>query len=402
MIDNKYPIQWIRDQFPALKNDFIYSDNAAGTQLPRLAIQSMNEYLTDGYSLGGSTYKISQAADDLSKRFRREFADFIGATNSATLQFGVNATSMFRLLSVAIDKILEPGDEIIVSSLDHEANITPWLWYQKKGIKIKYWNPRGPERMLVSGDLRALISDRTRFVMVTGASNVLGTLTDLKTTADIAHEAGARLVVDAVHLAPHCRINVSGTGIDALVVSGYKLFGPKIALLYVTDSLFPSLPSLNHFFIDGLPFEIGAPNYEAMAAFLGVFSYLRKLAEHSGLPASPVAAMEATEEYERELTEYFFDKLQSLESFTIFGINTAENLVHRLPTFAIRHEKLLPQKISEKLAEAGVASRWGHMYAPRAIESLKVRKEEGICRISLAHYNTVDEIDRIIDVLESI
>jgi cysteine desulfurase family protein (TIGR01976 family) len=397
-----FPIDWVKQQFPALKRKEVFSDNAAGTQLPLHALHAINEYFTEGYALGGSAYAASKRADIISDSLRQQFKGFLGAENKSEIQFGFNATNLLRLLSTALFDQFKSGEEIIVTALDHEANITPWLRLQQKGVKINYWKPRGPERILAEGDLRALLNQNTRFVMVTGASNVLGTATNLQEVCKLAHESDAGVIVDAVHMAPHRPIDVKQLGVDVLVGSGYKLFGPKLGFMYIKQSLLDSITSLNHYFLDGVKLEIGAPNYEAMAAFLGVFEYLTILAEKSGYGSSAREAMIASEEWEKQLTLKMLDGIQGNDDLILHGITDKNKIDLRLPTFALRHRRLLPAEMAEKLAENGIHCRYGHMYAPRLIESLKLRSTEGVCRISLAHYNTVEEVDRILEVLNNL
>lgn len=397
----EFPLEWVREQFPALRRNELFADNAAGTQVPQQAMYAMDTYLTGGYSLGGSAYAASRAADELSNRIRKKFTSFLGAGSPDEIQFGPNATTLFRLLATSLAETMQPGDEIILTNLDHEANITPWLRLQKAGITINYWRLRGPERILAEGDLKALINDRTRYLMVTGASNVLGTLTDLKKVCEIAHQEGVRVITDAVHLAPHSRINVAESGVDVLVGSGYKLFGPKLGFMYINHEFLEELPSLNHYFLQGSKFEIGAPPYEAMAAFTGTFEYLELLANQAD-GETAADAMELTAAYEKQLTQRMISGLRDIKEITLFGIAAESRLDWRFPTFALRHSRILPGAMAEILAGKNIHCRWGHMYAPRLIQECKLRPEEGVCRLSLAHYNTADEVDHLLGVLSAI
>lgn len=397
-----FPISWVREQFPALSRPEIFSDNAAGTQLPVQAVKALNDYILSGYALGGSSYRASKEADQLTAKVRPFFADFLGAASAEEIHFGINATNLLRLLATSLEPTLKSGDEVILTAMDHEANVTPWLRFQHKGVGIHYWKPKGPEAILAEGDLRALLSGNTRYLMVTGASNVLGTANDLKRICGIAHAEGTRVIVDAVHLAPHRSISVAKTGVDALVCSGYKLFGPKLGFMYVKADMAAELQSLNHFFLPDNKFELGAPNYEAIAAFQGVFEYLSMLSSRCGGDGSPATALDAVADYEKDLTLRMLEGVNSMPNIDLYGISSEKLLPQRLPTFALTHRSLTPVEMGEKLAVENIHCRYGHMYAPRLLEAIKLKPAVGVCRLSLAHYNTVEEVDRILEVLAAI
>jgi cysteine desulfurase family protein (TIGR01976 family) len=405
-----YPIEWIRSQFPAIAKAeaetpaFIFSDNAAGGQIPGQALDFLKDFIENQYVLGGAHYNKSLQMEERVEKLRSKVADFLGSGSAEEIVFGLNATNMLRLLSTSIGETLKSGDEIIISGQEHEANVTPWLRLQSKGIIIKHWPPRGAEAGLKEGDLIALLSKRTKIVAVTGASNLLAEKNDLARFAELAHEDGAILVVDGVHLAPHIKIDVVRDNIDFFVCSGYKIYGPRLAMAYAKQDLLDSLPSLNHYFLKKGKLEIGAQNYEGTAIMEGVFDYFQRLHEKLGLdaPFSFESVFAAMGEYENMLTERFLTGTKKIKGLTVYGINDPARSADRLSTFSLNLEGWKPEDFSKAVAGANIACRWGHMYAARLADTLRVSGVGGVVRISLCHYNTVEEVDRILAFIASL
>lgn len=403
-----FPSEWVRSQFPAIEKaeredpPFVFLDNAAGGQVPKQLIKSYNAFVEDSYVLGGAHYNRSQLVSSMANDVRARSAEFLGASDPADVLFGLNATTILRLFATAIGETLIQGDEIIVSGLEHEANVTPWLRLQKRGIVLKFWKPRGPEARLQTGDLLALLSDRTRIVAVTAASNFLGTLTDIPQYTKLAHEHGAIIVVDGVHYAPHRRIRVEADDIDFLVCSGYKFFGPHLGLGYCRSSLGDKLPSLNHYFLDSNKLEIGAQNIEGLAALGGVFDYFDALADKLNIREEPSldALFAKLSAYESELTLRLLRGMSAIKGITIYGISDPEKIDERVATVAFLKEGLPPEEMSRKLCAGGFGVRFGHLYAPRLADHLRVASTNGVVRISLCHYNTADEVDRLLEAIE--
>lgn len=404
-----FPIKWIRSKFPALKKadnedpPFAFLDNAAGAQIPYHALNAQRSFIENCYVLPGAHYSRSNQMNEIVERVRGEAALFLGAESADEIIFGINATTSLRLLATSLGQTLKAGDEIIITQQDHEANITPWLRLQKYGIEVKFWPTRGAEAILAEGDLKALMSDKTKVVAVTAASNLLGTKNNIKRISEIVHSGDACLVVDGVHYSQHHIPEVAANGVDCYVCSGYKLFGPHVSLMYCSTQMQEQLPSLNHFFLTGHKLEIGAQNYEGIAALGGVFHYLDDLSKQCGLP------MEAgykdlyceIQSYERALGLRLMKGLNGIKKVHLYGITDPDKFDQRVSTFSINVEGIAPDKLSKKICEANLSCRYGDMYAARLAEYLKVNKTGGVVRVSLCHYNTEAEVDRLLEVLES-
>jgi cysteine desulfurase family protein (TIGR01976 family) len=405
-----FPIKWIRSKFPAIKKadqeepPFAFLDNAAGAQVPFQALNAQRRFQEDCYVLPGAHYSRSNQMNQLVENVRKEAALYLGASSPNNVVFGINATTSFRLLATSLAQTLKPGDEVIVSQQDHEANITPWLRLQKSGIEIKFWPTRGSEAILTEGDLIALLSERTKVVAVTAASNLLGSKNNIARISEIVRSQNAFLIVDGVHFSQHHLAQVETKGIDAYVCSGYKLFGPHVSLMYCSDRIQSSLPSLNHYFLDDHKLEIGAQNYEGVAALGGVFHYLDDLAIRLGLSVEDGydQLYEAIAEYETMLSLKLLNGFNKLDNVTLYGISDPAKIDQRVATFSINVAGLTPEQLSRKICEANLSCRFGHMYAARLADYLKVNKTGGVVRVSLCHYNTEEEIDRLLDLLESL
>ena len=410
LVKKAFPIKWLRNKFPAIKKadqeepPFAFLDNAAGAQIPYQALNAQRNFIENCYVLPGAHYSRSDQMNQFVENVRKEAALFMGASDPESVIFGINATTSLRLLATSLGQTLKPGDEVIISQQDHEANITPWLRLQKFGVEVKIWPTRGPEAILAEGDLMALLSDSTRVVAVTAASNLLGNTNDLAKISELVHSQNAFLVVDGVHFSQHKLAQVEANGIDAFVCSGYKLFGPHVSLMYCSDRLQASLPSLNHFFLDNHKLEIGAQNYEGIAALGGVFNYLDDLAARMEISVQKGYGplYQEIETYEHQLATKMLAGLNSIENLSLYGISDPEKIDQRVATFSINVAGYTPEQLSRKICEANLSCRFGHMYAARLADYLKVNKTGGVVRISLCHYNTEEEIDRILNLLESL
>ncbi len=408
---DNFPIGWVRSQFPAVlagekeQPRFAFMDNAGGSQVPDASLKAIADFFIERNVNHGGSYRHSQKLSASMDETRSGIAGFLGASSPDEIIFGHNATTLIRLLATSLRETLSPGDEIILSTLDHEANITPWLRLQQEGIKIQFWNPRGPDALLQLGDLKALLSRRTRLVAVCGASNLLGTVNDLRPIADLAHESGAILFVDGVHYAPHRHTNVSRDDIDVFVCSGYKIFGAHIGFAACKRRLLEQLPSLNHYFLkDKLKFELGTQNFEGLAATDGVLSYFSSLAKELGIddekPYQKV--FEHIVAYEKALSERLIGGLLQLHGVRVYGITDPDRFDMRTPTAAFTVENHSPLEIATLLGKAGFGVNDGDLYAARIVDWLRLRQAGGVVRASLCHYNTIDEIERLLDVLASI
>ncbi len=401
-----FPIDAVRAAFPAVTRaePLVLFDNAAGAQVPKPVFEAVNAHLLERNVQRGGRYAMSQEVDAMVAAARVRVAAFLNATDPDEVCFGMNATSFIRLISLALGQTLagSPRRRIVLTEIDHEANIAAWLALEAQGAEIVWWRLREDGRLHLE-DLAPLLDARTRLVACAAASNALGSVTDLAGVARLAHAVGAELFVDAVHYAPHAVVDVQAWDCDYLVCSGYKIFGPHMGFLWGRRAALEALPTFREDFIpDTPPFKVEAGTfiYENVAGMAAALDYLADLGTRiSPGAADPLrAAMEAIAAYERGLSMRMLDALTSVEA-RVFGVTDPGELDARLPTFGFTLPWAEPARFVEAMATAGFALRDGHMYAPRLIARLGLAFEAGLIRASLCHYNSPDEIDRFAEVL---
>jgi cysteine desulfurase family protein (TIGR01976 family) len=406
-----FPIEWIRDRFPAVKvaaaqdPPFAFMDAAGGAQVPEFSLDLVGQYFLKRNVYHAGLYRRAREARTSLAEIRRRLAQFIGAASPDEVVFGLNATTLLSMFAASFGRLLKPGDEIVTTRLEHEANVTPWLRLGHAGVLTRFWAPRAGDRRLDLDGLDALLSNRTRLVAITGASNILGTITDIPCVARLVHDRGAFLLVDGVHLAPHRRINVRRDGIDAVFCSGYKIFGPHMGFGACTRELFHRLPSLNHRFLgDDAKLELGMQNCEGLAAMEGVLRYFAELAARLDLQAEDPydGVFDAIAGYERMLSERLIEGLRSIKGVHVYGIVDPRQFDVRTPTAAITLEGRTVEEVARALGERGLGVNQGHMYAPRVIQWLGLADSGGVVRVSLCHYNTVEEVERLVAELTAI
>jgi cysteine desulfurase family protein (TIGR01976 family) len=404
----EFPIQQVRAVFPALQEDFVFFDNAAGAQSPQNVLNTVADHLLHRNVQRGGRYRHSQEVDQTIARARESVALLVNATHPDEISFGMNATSFMRLISIAIGQSLKDRREIIVTDLDHEANIAVWLALEREGAKIVWWHFRDDGR-LHPEDLDNLLSPRTRIVACTLASNAIGSILDVPEVSRRAHQAGAEVFVDAVHFGPHGTIDVQAFGCDYLVCSGYKIFSPHMGFLWGRLETLNALPTFREDFVpDTTPakLEIGTYIYENVAGMDAAVRYLEDLGRRinpaaKSRRAALVAATEAIREYEAQLSSAMLDVLRKANA-TVYGISAKDQLAHRTPTLCFNLRDVSPAELTEELAKRSIGVRDGHMYSPRLMSRLGLTKESGAVRASLVHYNTLQEIRRFGDALAEI
>lgn len=413
MANSNFPIDSIRRQFPALDigDNFIYFDNGAGAQIPQSVLDAVCHHLVFRNVQRGGRYRHSQEVDASIGQARHSVATLLNAREPSEVAFGMNATSFIRIVSLAISEILGARKEIIVSDLDHEANIATWLALRGKGVEIRWWKVREDGTLHVE-DLEPLLSSRTRLVACAVASNALGSIVNVKEVARLAHAAGAEVFLDAVHYAPHGVIDVQSWDCDYLVCSGYKVFAPHMGFLWGKRELLEALPTFREDFIpDEIPgkIEVGTFVYENVAGMNAAVAYLEELGRNlvaDSLSASSrerlVAAMEAIRVYEATLSAEILRSLAKLEDVTVYGIREPSQLTQRVPTICFNLNGVPPARVAASCAENGIGVRDGNMYSPRLLRRMGIPSESGAVRASLVHYNTVEEIAKFIDVLRRI
>ncbi|MCW6510021.1 cysteine desulfurase-like protein [Lichenifustis flavocetrariae] len=398
-----FPVDDLRRQFPALQRSggFVFFDNAAGAQIPQNVLDAVTTHLVDHNVQRGGRYAKSRAVDASVAEARDSVALFLNAFDPAEVCFGMNATSFIRLVSLGIGQGLGRRAEIVVTDLDHDANIATWTALESMGARILWWRMREGGRLHVE-DLQPLLSDRTRLVACTAASHALGTLVDIPAVAEAAHAAGAELFVDCVHYGPHGPIDVQAWGCDYLVCSGYKTFSPHMGFLWGRYDALMALPTFREDFIpDAPPFKIEAGTfiYENVAGMSAAIRYIEAIG-HRTSPISDlsrrsavVAGMEAIRAYEQDLSRTMLTVLREADA-TIYGIDDPVRVDSRVPTFCFNLPGRAPQHVTDDMAAAGFGIRDGHMYAPRLMKRLGLTMDRGALRVSLVHYNTMEEIAR--------
>jgi cysteine desulfurase family protein (TIGR01976 family) len=399
--DIDFPIAAVRAQFPAVRdsNDFIFFDNAAGAQAPEVVLQTVAHHLLCRNVQRGGRYAQSREVDKAIAEARETVALFLNAKAPEEVAFGLNATSFIRLVSLAIGQSLGERREIIVTDLDHEANVATWLALERDGARIVWWKVREDGR-LHPEDLNGLLSPRTRLVACTLASNAIGSITDVAEVSRLAHAAGAQVFLDAVHYGPHGVFDVQAWGCDYLVCSGYKIFSPHMGFLWGSLDTLNALPTFREDFIPDAPpwkIEAGTYTYENVAGMDAAIRYLEWLGRQVGPQSGSrrdaiVNAMNAITSYEQSLSREMLAVLRAVAGVRVYGVTEVNQLHLRTPTFSFTLDGVEPARVSEKLADAGIGVRDGHMYSPRLIRRLGLSQDSGTVRASLVHYNTVEEV----------
>lgn len=395
-----FPVEQVRAAFPALREDFVFFDNAAGAQSPQIVLDAVADHLLHRNVQRGGRYRHSREVDAVIARARESVGLLVNARHPEEISFGMNATSFMRLISIAIGHSLGERREIIVTDLDHEANIAVWLALEREGAKILWWHVREDGR-LHPEDLAALLSSRTRIVACTLASNAIGSILDIAEVARRVHAAGAEVFVDAVHYGPHGPIDVQAFDCDYLVCSGYKIFSPHMGFLWGRLEALNALPTFREEFVpDVAPakLEIGTYIYENVAGMDAAVRYLEDLGRELGpgagsRRAAVVAATEAIRAYEAELSRAMLRVLAAAGA-TVYGIKSPDQVSQRTPTLCFNLPRLAPAKVTEELAARNIGVRDGHMYSPRLMKRLGLTQEVGAVRASLVHYNTLDEVQQ--------
>ena len=405
-----------RAQFPALARRIdgrqaIFFDGPAGSQVPQRVVDQIGHYLSHHNANHGGKFTTSVESDAVLEEAHRGVADLLGASDPATVLFGPNATTHVLALSRSLARTWRTEDEIVVTRLDHDANVTPWvLAARDAGARVQYVEVNREDCTLNMDDLRSKLSEQTRLVAVGCASNASGSINSVPTICQWAAEVGALSFVDAVHYAPHALIDVGQIGCDFLVCSAYKFFGPHIGVLWGRRQHLEELtPYKLRPATEDLPgkWMTGTQNHECIAGTLAAVEYLADLgcqAIGRPLPSRRIAlqaAFAAIRDYERQLVSKLLDMLESIRGIQIYGITDRERLADRLPTVALTHERWNPEQLATELAKHAIFTWHGNFYALQLSETLGL-EPTGMLRIGLLHYNTPAEIEACASVLESV
>lgn len=409
----------IRACFPALTSPDVYLDNPGGTQVPHHVIDRMVDYLVTKNANHEGAFATSRASDALVDEARSAAADFYNASRPEEIVFGANMTTLTFHLSRSLAKTLQPGDEIIVTHLDHDANISPWLHAaEDHGCVVRWLDFDVEDGTLRLDQLDKLLSPRTKMVACGYASNALGTINPLAQIISRARQAGALTYIDAVHFAPHGPIDVQALGCDFLVASAYKFYGPHVGVLYGRYDLLDRLPAYRVRPAPPQPpgkFETGTGNFEGLAGVLGALDYLAWVgetfgAEHAERYRSDFRgrrlllkqAMSTIRAHEIEMGGELLSELQAVPGLKIYGLADAQRLDQRVPTFSFTLADREPHAVAEALGHQGIYTWDGNYYALAVTERLGLEASGGMVRVGLAHYNTHAEIERLGQALRAI
>lgn len=412
-------VMLVRRQFPALRSGAIFLDNPGGTQIAQASLDRMQSYLMECNANHGGIFATSRASDAIIEEARAAMADFLHASRPQEIVFGANMTTLTFSVSRSIARTWSPDDEIVVTRLDHDANIAPWLFAaEERGCKVRWVDFHPEDGILNLEEMEKALQGRPQLVAVGYASNALGTINPIAKITQMAHDAGALVYVDAVQYAPHGPIDVQQLECDFLVCSAYKFFGPHVGILYGRYEL---LDRLTAYKVRPAPpkppekFEIGTLNHEGIAGVLGALEYLEWLGttfgedyvekytqRYRGRGLRLKQAMAAIRAYEYELSRALLDVLEETPGVTIYGLTDRRRLEERVPTFSFTLKGWHPRRLAEELDQAGIYTWDGNYYALAVTERLGLEESGGMVRAGAVHYNTIIEIERFGEVLAGI
>jgi cysteine desulfurase family protein (TIGR01976 family) len=408
-----FDVAALRAEFPALRRQqggraVAYLDGPGGTQVPQRVVDAVAGYLTDTNANHGGAFATSEASDAMAHEAHVAVADFLGAASPDEIKFGYNMSTLTLHIGRSIGATLAPGDEIVVTTLDHEANVSTWeAMAADRGVTVRKVDIRMDDVTLDLEDLESKLNGKTKLVAIGYASNAVGTINPVREIVARAHEVGALSYVDAVAFAPHGPIDVQALDTDFLVCSAYKWFGPHLGALYGKADVLASLPAFKVRPAEDR-FETGTAAFESIAGTLAATEYLRDVGRRSGTPtdgtrrAELASAMEAIVMYERGLVTRLIDGLGSIRGLTIHGITDPSRFTERVPTVSVSIDGVDPRSAAEELGRQGIYVWDGDFYATGLIERLGKADSGGVLRLGLVHYNTDEEVDRTIDAVSAL
>lgn len=397
----------LRAFFPSLTGETVFLENAGGSQVPGIVADAVGRFMRETNVQRGCGYRLSERVGEIYERAHAVAEALLGAGDTGRCALGASTSALMRMLADCYADVLLPGDEIVVSEAGHEANVGPWVRLERFGATIRFWPVDRASRRTRIEDLAELVGPRTRVIAFPHVSNVLGDVVDPVAVAEIARPVGARVVVDGVAYAPHAAVDARAYGCDWYVASLYKVFGPHLSALFGAHEAFAELTGPNHFFIpsDAVPykFELGAAAYELCAGVAAMGDYFRDVASLTPAGAGDdranvVAAFGAMEACERAPAARLLDYLRAKPGVRMISPEVAPE--HAVGIVSFVHGSLPSAAIARAAWERQIGIRNGSMYANRLIGALGLDPEDGVVRVSLAHYNTLGEIDRLIQVFE--
>jgi cysteine desulfurase family protein (TIGR01976 family) len=400
-----FDVDAIRKQFPALSlidqgKSRVYLDNPAGTQVPQVVIDRTVEALRDKNANLGGYFVTSKGAGDLVQAAHEAAADFYNAKSAEEIVFGQNMTTLTLHMSRCLARRFSPGDEIVLSRMDHEGNVAPWLLMaEDRGLVIKWMDFNTDSYEFPADALSKVLSGRTKLLAMGMASNCTGTIHDVTSFASQAKAAGALVYLDAVQYAPHERLDVQALGADMVVSSAYKWFGPHMGILWARRELLQETFAYKVRAVgEDLPdkFETGTLSHEGMAGCLGAIEYLEHLGAGATRREKLSSAWNAIADYERALTLRLINGISPLKGMTIRGVTSANAMHRRVPTVSFTVEGVEPAKLAKHFAGENMFVWSGHNYAMEPIKAMGLANKGGVLRVGLAHYNTATEVDSFV------
>ncbi len=406
-------INFVRSQFPAFKDPlsrkWSFFENAGGSYVPKTVIDYLTKFMVSTKVQPYAEYDMSKIAGDQMDKSIDVFTQIINAKKNEIL-VGSSTTLNMYILSKALSYLLKPGDEIIVTNQDHEANISPWLRLKENGLIIKEWKINISSAELEIDQLKSLLSNKTKIVAVTHCSNIVGSVNDLKLISDLAHEKGAYVVGDGVSYAPHGFPNVKELGVDFYTFSLYKTFGPHLGLLYGKEEIFQMLPNQNHEFLkEEIPYNLnpGGPNHEELVSLLGINDYLNNLYHHhfddgeENTWGKINKLNKLISDHEAYIANPLLEYLNTRSDINLIGKKIIKNK-NRAPTISITFKNKTSKEVSKILVKNNIATRNDNFYAWRCLKALGIDTNDGVVRLSMTHYNSKEDVDKLISVLETI
>ncbi|MGB6363848.1 MAG: cysteine desulfurase-like protein [Thermoanaerobaculia bacterium] len=391
-----------RRDFPALERrqgdlPVAYLDGPAGTQVPQAVIDAITWYYRTCNVNARGRYAASQETDEVLQQSREAVAALLGAPSWREISFGLSMTSLTFLLARALARQMEPGDEIVITELDHEANRGPWLDLREQGIVVQEVRLETTGRLDLE-DLRRKVSARTKLVAMGLASNALGTVNDVELARDLSRDVGAYLLLDAVHYAPHFPLDVTALDVDFLLCSAYKFYGPHVGILYTRPGLLDRLAT-DHLGTQPTSaphrIETGTLNHAAIVGVRAAIEYIASWGEGPDPRSKLVSAVEAIAAWEHEVARHYYENVRQLPGVTVWGPDFTDRL--RAPTVSITIDGVDPAAAAKTLDTRAIQVRDGHFYAARAVEVLGLAERGGLVRIGVSMYNTLEEIDRLLE-----
>tara|TARA_Y100001970_G_scaffold119329_1_gene148049 strand:+ start:1181 stop:2428 length:1248 start_codon:yes stop_codon:yes gene_type:complete len=413
IINTKLDIDFVKSQFPAFKDpnckNWSFFENAGGSYVPKQVIERLNRFMISTKVQPYAQYPMSKTAGEEMDEATELFAKMINAKSNEIIIGGSTSINLY-VLSNALKYSINPGDEIIVTNQDHEANISPWRRLSEVGAKIIEWkiNPNTAE--LEIEEFKELLNKKTKIVAVTHCSNIVGTVNNLKEISNLAHNHNAIVIGDGVSFAPHGFPDVKSLGVDFYTFSLYKTYGPHLALLYGKEEILKKLPNQNHEFLDGnYPYTInpGGPNHEELVSLIGIYDYIENLYNHH-FNDKNLSIREKVNKvnglisaHEEEIANPILNHLHQNKNFNLIGKYNINNK-NRAPTISFTNQNRTSREISDILVSKNIATRNDNFYAWRCLQALGIDVNDGVVRISLTHYNTYQDTLKLISVLRTI